>query len=166
MRKILIDPTGLSSSSSLHQNGDWLDLSAVAQVEITSEDSLFPVEHALGTAATTGWRASSTGPQVIRLTFDQPTAIRRIALHFIERASERSQEFAIYATGEGNGLREVVRQQFSFSPGGATEELEDYSVELNGVSVLELRIDPDRAHDPSRSQSYATLNNLRIASHG
>jgi hypothetical protein len=60
-------------------------------------------------------------------------------------------------------MREVVRQQFSFSPRGATEETEDYTVDLSAITSLELRIDPDRAHDPAHSEHFAALTSLRIA---
>jgi hypothetical protein len=158
MRKTVIagaTPTASGSES-------WLDLDAVARVEITSEDVNLPIEHALGATATTGWRAAEKGPQVVRLLFDAPQAIRRIQLHFVDRAAERSQEFAVYA-GSGAELREVVRQQWSFNPHGATDEIEDYTVDLHGVTTLELRIDPDRSHDPKQSQSYASLQSLRLA---
>lgn len=141
--------------------GAWLDLETIARVEISSEDAAFPIEHALGTAATTGWRAAGTGPQVVRIYFDAPQRIRRIQVHVIERAAERSQEFALFAETEG-GRREVVRQQFTFSPGGSSEEIEDYSVELDGVTMVELKIDPDRSHDPKLSQHYASLQSLRL----
>ncbi len=141
---------------------NWRDLERIARVEITSEDPAFPIEHALGKTETTGWRAEGTGPQVIRLHFDEPQTIHRIQLHIIEKAAERSQEFAVYA-GSGAELREVVRQQFSFSPGGSTEEIEDYTVDLDRVTVLELKIDPDRSHDPKQSRNYASLQSLRLA---
>ena len=48
---------------------------------------------------------------------------------------------------------EVVRQQWNFSPHGTTEEIEDYTVDLSGVTVLELRIDPDGAMIQSRASS-------------
>ena len=105
----------------------------------------------MGKKETEGWRAATTGPQLIRLHFDEPINIRRIRLHFVERAAERSQEFALFA-GTGSELNEVVRQQWSFSPHGSTEEIEDYTVNLNGITTLELRIDPDRSHDPKLSQ--------------
>jgi hypothetical protein len=63
----------------------------------------------------------------------------------------------------GNELEEVVRQQWSFSPNGATEETEDYTVTLSGITTLELRIDPDRSHDPKQSQHYASLQTLKLA---
>ena len=166
MRKTISPISPATASVTGAGNDEWLDLDAVARVEITSEDESFPIEHALGSASTTGWRAAATGPQVIRLLFDKPQTIRRIAVHFVdgtsERASERMQEFAVYA-GSGAELREVVRQQWTFSPSGATEELEVYTVDLKGVTTLELRIDPDRSHDPKLSQSYASLQSLRLA---
>jgi hypothetical protein len=63
----------------------------------------------------------------------------------------------------GDDLQEVVRQQWNFSPGGTTEELEDYRVELDGVNALDLRIDPDRSHDPKQSRHIASLQRLRLA---
>jgi hypothetical protein len=159
MRKSVITPVAGAVAAA---QDEWLDLDKIAQVEISSEDVNFPIEHALGKTPTTGWRAARTGPQVVRLQFDEAQAIRRIRLHFVDPAAERSQEFALYA-GSGAELREVVRQQWSFSPGGATEEIEDYTVDLSGVKTLELRIDPDRSHDPKASQNYASLQSLKLA---
>lgn len=158
MRKTTISTGALPN---VPKSGDWLDLETLAQVEISSEDSQFPIEHALGAAATVGWRAGTKGPQVIRILFDTPLAVRRIQVHIVDRDAERSQEFAIIAETDGQ-KRDVVRQQFSFSPGGSTEEIEDYTVELNAVSMLELKIDPDRSHDPKASQHYAVLQSLKV----
>lgn len=160
MRKSVIQSDNQASAKTAHEN--WLDLEQIAQVEVTSEDANLPVEHALGAVATTGWKASETGPQIIRLRFDAPQTIRRIQLHFVDRETERAQEFALSA-GSGEKLSEVVRQQWTFSPHGSTEELEDYAVDLHGVTTLELRIDPDRSHDPKMSREYASLKSLRLA---
>lgn len=159
MRKSIVSP---SATATPPIRDNWRDLERIARVEITSEDENFPIEHALGKTVSTGWRAAETGPQVIRMHFDEPLTIHRIQLHFIEKATERSQEFAVFA-GSGTELREVVRQQFTFSPGGSMEEFEDYTVALDGITVMELKIDPDRSHDPKLSQSYASLQNLRLA---
>lgn len=159
MRKSIVTPSPAATTPIPYL---WRDLERIARVEITSEDESFPIEHALGKTETTGWRAAGTGPQIIRLHFDEPLMIHRIQLHFIEKSTERSQEFAVFA-GSGTELREVVRQQFTFSPGGSTEESEDYTVSLEGVTVLELKIDPDRSHDPRQSQNYASLQSLRLA---
>ena len=160
MRKSLIHPDAKPPLDT----GPWLDLEAVGQVQISSEDPLFPIEHALGPTASTGWRAAVPGPQIIRLVFDEPIEIHQIQIHFIERTAERSQEFSLYAETVGSPLHELLRQQFTFSPHGATEEIEDFQLNLAQVTMLELRIDPDRSHDPKLSQSYVTLAALRIRS--
>jgi hypothetical protein len=159
MRKSIVSPSAVTATpiSDL-----WRDLERIARVEISSEDEQFPIEHALGKKETTGWRAAGTGPQLIRLHFDEPIGIKRLRLHFLDRAAERSQEFAVFA-GTGSELKEVVRQQWSFSPNGSTEEIEDYAVNLSGITTLEVRIDPDRSHDPKQSQNYASLQSLKLA---
>lgn len=160
MRKSLIGATG---KGGMQIETNWRDLEKIARVEVSSEDELFPIEHALGRTPSTGWRASSTGPQIIRLLFDEVVNFRKIQVHIIERAAERMQELTILAGAEISAMREVVRQQFTFSPGGSTEEIEEFGVELTGVRVLELRIDPDRSHDAGHSQNYASLMSLKLA---
>lgn len=55
--------------------------------------------------------------------------------------------------------REIVRQQYTFSPPGTNQEIEDYSVKLNRLSALELEIVPDiRGGD-----AYASLAQMRLA---
>ena len=164
MRKSLIGVhPSAGSQTAATADTSWLDLDQIAAVEVTSEDPQFPIEHALGGTATSGWRASAKGPQVIRLNFDKPSTIRKIHLDFADFAAERSQEFAIYVFPADGSIRELIRQQFTFSPGGSSEEVEDYSVDLRDITVLELRIDPDRAHDPTHSQHFAVLKSLRLA---
>jgi hypothetical protein len=159
MRKVVMtEKTGETSQ----EPESWLNVERIASVEISSEEASFPIESALGGVGTGGWRASAPGPQKILLIFDKPQTIRRIQLHFVEKEAERSQEFWLLAM-VGDELRDVVRQQWNFSPQGTTEELEDYRVELTGVTALELRIDPDRSHDPQQSRSVATLERLRLA---
>ena len=159
MRKSIVSPSAVAVPPISEL---WRDLERIARVEISSEDDRFPIEHALGKKETTGWRAAGTGPQLIRLHFDEPMNIRRLRLHFVDKAVERTQEFAVFA-GSGPELKEVVRQQWTFSPYGSTEEIEDYTVNLSGITTLEVRIDPDRSHDPKQSQAYASLQSLRLA---
>lgn len=159
MRKSIVSP---SAAAVPPISELWRDLERIARVEISSEDEQFPIEHALGKKETTGWRAAATGPQLIRLHFDEPQNIKRIRLHFVDAAAERSQEFAVYA-GTGTDVKEIVRQQWTFSPYGSTEEIEDYNVNLSGITTLEVRIDPDRSHDPKQSREYASLQSLKLA---
>ena len=98
MRKSIVTPNPATKTPI---SDNWRDLERIARVEITSEDAAFPIEHALGKAATSGWRAATTGPQVIRLFFDEPLAIKHLNLHFVEKTAERSQEFAVYIQTNG-----------------------------------------------------------------
>ena len=138
----------------------WLDLDLLAQVEITSEDVNYPIEAALLPGTGRGWRASQPGEQLIRFLFDEPRSIRRIQLMFHEEEQERTQEFVLrWSAGGGQPFREIVRQQYNFSPREGTREVEDYEVELNGVTALELKIVPDI----SGGRTRATLAQLRLA---
>jgi hypothetical protein len=93
------------------------------------------------------------------LNFDEPQSIRRIRVEFREDHRQRAQEFALFATSATNQRQEIVRQQWTFSPGGSTTEVEDYSVDLPAVLSLELQIDPGR-HDKS---AMATLESISVA---
>ena len=60
---------------------------------------------------------------------------------FQEDEKERTQEFVLrWSPDGGQSYREIVRQQYNFSPPGASSEVEDYDVDLHGVTVLELKI--------------------------
>jgi hypothetical protein len=148
-----------SSEAATPAAGGWLDLGRLARVEFTSEEEARPVECALVPGAAAGWRAAGPGEQTIRLLFDEPRRLRRIFLLFKEEDAPRTQEFVLRWAADGRPYREIVRQQFNFSPGGAAREAEDYTVELNGVRALELRIVPDISGGAAR----ATLEQLRLA---
>jgi hypothetical protein len=155
MRKAVLPSYPAESRPSLDS---WLDLEHLASLEISSEDPAHPFEDALGGEETEGWKAADPGPQSIRLKFDEPRAIRRIRLEFRETHFERSQEFSLSAVAAGQ-KRQIVRQQWSFSPNGSTTEIEDYDVILPDVSVIDLEIDPGR-HD---KQAHASLQSIAIA---
>jgi hypothetical protein len=136
----------------------WLDLERITSVELSSEDPSHPFENALRGRDKGGWQAASPGPQVIRLRFDEARSVRRIRLEFCDR-SHRSQEFCLSAIDTASQKRLIARQQWNFSPGGSTLEVEDYSVSLPEIAALELEIDPGR-HD---QQAVATLQSLTVA---
>jgi hypothetical protein len=139
--------------------GQWLDLSTVT-AEISSEEPNHPIECALVDDSGEGWRAAEPGVQTIRLLFDQPQDVRRIHVSFVESANARTQEFVLRWSGGGHGLKEIVRQQWNFSPNGAVEENEDYEVALAGATVIELTVNPDIRDS---SEAYASLRRLRLA---
>lgn len=157
MRKRLITPT----SESIRTRGEgWLDLERAAVVEVTSEDKECPVESAFASEDVRGWRAAAPGSQTIRLVFDQPQRLRRISLVFEENETARTQEFVLrWSPDGGRSSKEIVRQQWNFSPPESVREVEEYQVELSGVTVFELVINPTIDGGVAR----ASLKNLRLA---
>ena len=157
MRKRIIPPVQPDTSPS---GEGWLDVERLAQVEITSEDVAHPIESALLPGQGSGWRATGPGEQTIRLLFAHPQRLRRIWLQFVEPVAKRTQEFVLrWSPDGGQSFREIVRQQWNFSPQGATCETEDHRVDLSGVTVLELSIIPDISGGDVR----ASLAQLRLA---
>jgi len=157
MRKRIINQ---SSKELSPPDQGWLDLERLARVEITSEDAGHPIESALTTGAGPGWRASQPGEQTIRLLFDEPQRLRRIRLVFEEDAQDRTHEFVLrWSADGGQSYREILRQQYTFSRQDTTREVEDYVVNLDGVTVLELRIVPNIRG----GAAPASLTQLRLA---
>jgi hypothetical protein len=140
--------------------GEWLNVEELAEVEITSEDAAFPIEAALVPGGTSGWRAAGPGKQTIRILFATPQPLRRIWLNFLETRTGRTQEYVLrWSPDGGQSFREIVRQQWNFSPDGATSQTEDHRVDLPAVNLLELSIIPHT----SGGNSLASLAKLRLA---
>jgi hypothetical protein len=138
----------------------WLDLEGLAQAEVSSEDAAHPLESALIPNTGSGWRAAQPGKQKVRLLFDKPQTIRTIRLVFQENELERTHEFVLrWSPDGGQTYREIARQQYNFSPPATTRELEDYTVELHGLTALELIIVPDI----SGGSAHASVAQLRLA---
>ena len=156
LRKRLISPIRQSAPGSEPR---WLELDKTASVEVTSEDPQYPIEGALVRGDKRGWRASEAGTQIIRLIFDRPQNIERIALAFDEKHAARTQEFVLRWVPKMGQPREIVRQQWNFSPPGTVHEAENFSVQLSGVSMLELSITPNI----SGGQDHASLSQFRVA---
>jgi uncharacterized protein (DUF736 family) len=157
MRKSVIDPVARSPRPHLQEK--WLDLKKIAKAQVTSEDPNFPIEYALSANKGVGWRAAKPGDQIIRLVLDNPTPVRRIRLEFSEAEFERTQQFTLRWSEAGGPLKEIARQQWNFSPQGSTSEIEDYAVDIENVSVLELNLRPDL----TRQTIFATLDAWRVA---
>lgn len=157
MRKRLINPTLETIRS---RSEGWLDVERAATVEITSEEKDFPVESAFASGEAQGWRAAEAGPQTIRLVFDRPHSLKHISLVFEESETTRTQEFVLrWSSDGGNSFREIVRQQWNFSPPETTREVEEYQIELSGIGVLELTIVPNMSGGTAR----ASLKSLRLS---
>lgn len=155
MRKRIVG----DSPETIDKRDGWMNLEDLATVEVTSETPEFPIEGALTLNRQAGWRAGGPGVQTIRLLFDGPVSLQHIQLRFDEANRERMQEFTLrWSSARGGALREIVRQQWNFDPAGSTVEVEEYAVNLNEVSVMELEIEPD----VGRGIAPATLTFWRL----
>jgi hypothetical protein len=160
MRKQIINVSKASESKAPGTSEEWLNLEEIARVDVSSEDPGYPIESAFQPGETPGWRAAQPGEQTIRLIFDQPKALRRIWLHFFEPQVERTQQFTLrWSDSQTGSFREIVRQQWNFNPRTSTTEVEDHKVDLPGVAVLELVIDPDLG----KGRAFAAMTAWRVA---
>ena len=156
MRKRLITPAPESTRT---RGESWLDVERQAVVEVTSEEKNYPVESAFVSGDALGWRAAASGSQTIRLVFDEPQRLRCISLVFEENETARTQEFVLrWSPDGGSSVKEIVRQQWNFSPPDSIREVEEYQVELSIVTVLELVIKPDISGGVAR----ASIKDLRL----
>ena len=136
-----------------------LDSGESVLMEISSEDSAHPIEFALSDHED-GWQAAESGEQVVRVLFDEPRELRVIELTFDEHRAARTQEFLLrWSPDGGRSYRDIVRQQFTFSPPGTTRETERLTVNLREVTAVELKIVPDISH----GSVHASLRSLRMA---
>ncbi len=158
MRKKIISSTERQDAF-IDSKKEWLDLDKLAVVEVTSEEYSHPIESALLPGGEGGWRASTPGKQTIRLLFDTPQKVQHIKLSFQESENERTQEYVLrWSPDDGRTYHEIIRQQWNFSPEGATVEIEEHQTHLPDVTSLELSIIPDI----SDKKAFASLEKLRL----
>ena len=137
----------------MHIEPEWVNLSHAASVTVSSGNG--DENRCPGT-----WLANISGEQSITVQFHRPIAVRRIRIVFEELHVRRTQEFAIWASlHRGERHVEIVRQQFNFSPDGATREIEEYATDLNEVAALKIRIVPSI----DGCAATAKLIDLRVA---
>ena len=156
MRKHIIN----RERNSLPLDKPWLDLESLAQVEVSSEEAAASDRSGAVAGASSGWRAAAPGQQLVRLMFDEPQNLRLIHLVFDEHEQERLQEYTLrWCSGVGQPYREIVRQQYNFSPPTTSREIEDYKVNLDSCAELELSIVPDLRG----SAAHASIAEFRLA---
>ena len=100
---------GLKDGDSTKPEELWLDLEAVAEIEITSEDPEHPIDSAIcDDSPGSGWHASNPGEQLIRICFLEPQQLKRIRVVFEEDKAPRTQEFVLRWAGEKLRRRSAI----------------------------------------------------------
>jgi hypothetical protein len=138
------------------------DIAAIATVLVTSEHPDHPIDHAFdgqrGPRASR-WIAGQPGEQMLILAFDAPQTIHKVRVEIDEPDVDRTQEMDVSISIDGGQTyRELLRQEYTFSPPGTSRECEEWTFNACGVTHLQLRIKPDKGDKPCR----ATLTTLAL----
>jgi hypothetical protein len=140
-----------------------ISVADVATVQVTAEQADHPIDNAFDHNRGPGgsrWIAAGPGKQTLILLFDSPQTIRQIGVEIEELDVSRTQELSVSVSSNGGQTyRELVRQEFTFSPPGTSFERELWSIVAEGVTHLRLEIMPDKGGRVGR----ATLTSLTLA---
>jgi hypothetical protein len=159
MRKQILS---VNSTHAAPSRSGELDVAGIATVLISSEAAGHPIENAFDAQSGPGgsrWVAGADGEQTIILAFDSPQTLRHILLEVEEPEVSRTQELQLAVSVDGGqSYRELLRQEFNFSPPNTSLEREEWRVDASGVTHLRLWIKPDKSGRPCR----ASLTSFRL----
>jgi hypothetical protein len=140
-----------------------IPVAEVATVQVSSEQGSHPIDNVFDGRRGPGgsrWIADGPGEQTLILVFDSPQTIRKVSLEVEELSVSRTQELSASVSSDGGRTyRELVRQEFTFSPPRTSFEREVWSVAAEGVTHLRLDIKPDKGGRVGQ----ATLTSLSLA---
>lgn len=141
-----------------------MDLAALATLAYSSEDPRHPIDHVIDNPVGPGspkWRGNvpNVTDQIV-IEFDEPQSFSRLVYEVEESESQRTQEVRIEASDDdGLSFRQLLVQEFTFSPDGATFEREDLRLRAKDITHLRLMIVPNK--QGSGTASLTTLQLFR-----
>jgi hypothetical protein len=153
----------MSEPNSTHtQEPGEIDIRREATLAYTSEDPDHPLEHLTdghcGPGATRWASARPDATERIVLEFDHPQRISRVGYEVEECRRERTQEVRVeVSSDQGHTFRQVLAQDFTFSPQGATFQQENLRLDVPAITHLRLTIVPNKG-----GPGVATLTCLRL----
>jgi hypothetical protein len=153
----------MSDPSSPHtQTAGEIDIATHAIVAYSSEDPDHPLEHLIdghfGRGATQWASGRPNATERIVLEFDQPQRISRLIYEVEECWQERTQEVRVEVSADdGRTYRQVLAQDYTFSPQGATFQHEDLQLDLPAITHMKLTIVPNKG-----GSGVATVTSLRL----
>ena len=161
MRKQMLDAQIPRTGRRLPGNGE-IDCAEHATIGYSSEDPDHPVEHLFdgssGPGATRWLGARADETESIVLQFDRPQSISRIVYEVEETERSRTQEVRIeVSVDDEQTYAQLLVQQYTFSPAGATYQREDLRFNIQQATHLKLTVVPDKD-----GSGRATLTSLRL----
>jgi len=158
IRKRLLEDARLQPPNS----GREVNVTAGATIGYSSEEPGHPVDSIFdgrdGPGGTFWQSARENTSETLLIEFDQPQNISRLIFEAEERQLERTQEVRLEVSCDGgSSFRQLLVQEFVFSPRGATFQREDLRVGVSGASHLRLVIVPNK-----NGSGRAKLTALRL----
>lgn len=130
-------------------------IAETATVLVTSELPDHPIDHMCDGQrgpGSTRWIAEQAGDQTVVLAFDTAQNINMVSLEIEETEVSRTQEVTLATSRDGGQTyRELLRQEFNFSPSGTTFEHEEWRLAAEGITNLRVWIRPDKGGKPCRA---------------
>jgi hypothetical protein len=158
LRKRLLDAEPTTSDGT----DDEIDIVGCATIAYSSEDPAHPIEHAFdsrdGPGVTRWISARPDTVERIIVEFDEPQPISRLVYEVEEAVRERTQEVCVEVSEDGvRTYRQILIQEYNFSPRGATYQREELRFNLLRARRLRLTIVPNK-----NGSGTATLTTLRL----
>lgn len=143
-----------------------IDISSHAVLAYTSDDPDHPIEnlidgsHGRGSTFWTGAAPNTTERIVVE--FDQPQSVSCMIYEVEECSCERTQEVRVEVSSDAaRTYRQVLVQEYTFSPAGATFQRQEQRFNLPSITHLRVTIVPDK-----HGSGTAKLNSLRLFASG
>lgn len=154
-------PLEAEAATSARAAGE-IDIAGCATIAYSSEDPAHPVEHMLdgrnGPGATRWVSARPDTVEHIVIEFDRPQPVSRLLYEVEETLRERTQEVRLDVSEDGGqSYRQILVQEYNFSPRGATYQREEQRLDLDRVTHLRLAIVPNK-----NGSGTATLTALHL----
>jgi hypothetical protein len=148
--------------SQIPERGKEIDIAASATIAYSSEDAQHPVDYLIdthyGRGGTCWSSARADETEHIVLEFDNPQPISCLVYEVEESRLQRTQEVRVAVSlDHGRSYRQVLVQEYTFSPQGATFQHEELRLDLPAITHLSLTIVPNKG-----GSGVATLTSLRL----
>jgi hypothetical protein len=149
-------------AATIARAADEIDIAGGATIAYSSEDPAHPVEDLFdgrsGPGATRWMSARPDTLEQIVVEFDHPQTISRLVYEVEEAIRERTQEIRVEVSEDGGRTyRQILVQEYTFSPRGATYQREEQRFNLRQVTHLRLTIVPNK-----NGAGTATITAIRL----
>jgi hypothetical protein len=151
-----------ADAATIAHGADEIDIAGCATIAYSSEDPAHPVEDLFdgrsGPGATRWMSARPDTLEQIVVEFDHPQTISRLVYEVEEAIRERTQEIRVEVSEDGGRTyRQILVQEYTFSPRGATYQREEQRFNLRQVTHLRLTIVPNK-----NGAGTATITAIRL----